>query len=113
MERRLDNVIYKMGFASSRQQARQQIKHSHYLLNSKKVDVPSIFVNKNDVISLKEASRKNTQILANIESLGRKEIPAWLLVNATSFECSVKELPARTDVSHDIEERMIVELYSK
>jgi small subunit ribosomal protein S4 len=113
LERRLDNVIYKLGFASSRQQARQQIRHSHFLLNNRKVNIPSIVVNKDDLISIKEKSRKVPQIIEALEAITRKEIPSWLSVNPAEFKGQVLILPTRQDITADIEERMIVELYSK
>jgi len=113
LERRLDNVIYKLGFASSRQQARQQIRHAHYLLNGRKVNIPSITVNKDDIISIKEKSRKVPQIIESIEAIARKEIPSWLTVNPAEFKGQVNLLPLRQDITADVEERMIVELYSK
>jgi len=113
LERRLDNVVYKLGFASSRQQARQQIRHAHYLLNGRKVNIPSIVVNKDDVIIVKEKSRKVPQIVESIDAISRKEIPSWLTVNPAEFKGQVNILPSRQDITADIEERMIVELYSK
>lgn len=113
LETRLDNVVYKLGFASSRQQARQQIRHAHYLLNGRKVNIPSLIVKKDDAISIKESSRKVAQILENVEAIGRKEIPNWLNVNAQEFKGVVSYVPERKDITIDVEERMIVELYSK
>ena len=113
LERRLDNVVYRLGFANSRQQARQQIRHAHFLLNGRKVNIPSITVKKDDVISVKEKSRKVTQIMEAIEALGRKEIPSWLSTDADEFKGTVNALPLRNDITADVEERMIVELYSK
>jgi small subunit ribosomal protein S4 len=113
LERRLDNVIYKLGFANSRQQARQSIKHSHFLLNGVKVNIPSMLVDKGDEVVIKEKSREMPSFVEAIQSVGRKEIPRWLNVDATSFKGTVTDVPARTDIGVDIEERLIVELYSK
>lgn len=113
LETRLDNVVYKLGFASSRQQARQQIRHAHYLLNGRKVNIPSLIVKKDDVISVRESSRKVAQILENVEAMGRKELPIWLNVTAAEFKGVVSYIPERKDITIDVEERMIVELYSK
>lgn len=113
LERRLDNVIFSLGLATSRQQARQLIKHSHFLLNGKKVNVPSIIVKKGDEIEIKEKSREVNYIKEAVENLGRKEMPKWLSFSADSFKGSILEMPTREDVQQDIEERLIVELYSK
>jgi small subunit ribosomal protein S4 len=113
LERRLDNVVYKMGFAESRQQARQLVKHSHFMLNNKKVNIPSFVVCKGDEISIREKSRKVTKIQESIEAIGRKEIPRWLTIAAEEYKGVVNDIPTRSDISLDVEERMIVELYSK
>jgi len=113
LERRLDNVIYRLGFSNSHQQARQNIKHAHFLLNGKKVNIPSLVVKKGDEISIKEKSRAIPSFMESMQSVGRKEIPRWLNVDATNFKGTVSDIPARGDISTDIEERLIVELYSK
>jgi len=113
LERRLDNVVYKMGFVGSRQQARQTVKHAHFLLNGKKVNIPSLLVKKGDEILIKEKSRTNPVFVENIQSLGRKEIPRWLAVDGSAFKGTVTDLPVRSDITADVEERLIVELYSK
>ncbi|MCX6113288.1 MAG: 30S ribosomal protein S4 [Proteobacteria bacterium] len=113
LERRLDNVIYKLGFANSRQQARQSIKHSHFTINGTKVNIPSMLVDKGDEIAIKEKSRAMPSFIEAMQAVGRKEIPRWLSVDTTSFKGSVTDIPARTDIGVDIEERLIVELYSK
>ncbi|MFH1223911.1 MAG: 30S ribosomal protein S4 [Pseudomonadota bacterium] len=113
LERRLDNVIYRLGFSNSRQQSRQNIKHSHFLLNGKKVNIPSLIVQKGDEIVIKEKSRAIIYFTEAMQSVGRKEIPRWLNVEAASFKGTVTDVPARSDIAADIEERLIVELYSK
>ncbi|MBN1114675.1 MAG: 30S ribosomal protein S4 [Oligoflexia bacterium] len=113
LERRLDNVIFKLGFASSRQQARQVIKHAHFMINGRKANIPSQMVRKGDEITVNESSRTLPVIQQALEVIGRKEIPRWLSVNPAEFKAVVNELPVRTDVQLDVEERLIVELYSK
>lgn len=113
LERRLDNVIYKLGFSNSRQQARQNIRHAHFLLNGKKVNIPSLVVKKGDELSIKEASRTIPYFVEAVESVGRKEIPRWLNVEMSNFKGTVTDMPNRADAGSDIEERLIVELYSK
>lgn len=113
LERRLDSVIYNLGVANSRQQARQQIKHSHFLINGKKADIPSIILKKGDEVTIKESSRESNNFKEAIERVGRKEIPRWLSFDSASFKGTIVDMPTRSDISHDIEERLIVELYSK
>jgi small subunit ribosomal protein S4 len=113
LEKRLDNVIFKLGFAPSRQQARQLILHSHFTVNGKKVSIPSMVLKKGDEISIKEKSRKIASVMECIQNIGRKEIPQWLVADAQNFKGSVKENPVRSDIAMDLEERLIVELYSK
>jgi small subunit ribosomal protein S4 len=113
LERRLDNVVYKLGFANSRQQARQAIKHAHFLLNGRKVNIPSMLVDKGDEVVIKEKSREMPSFIEAIQSVGRKEMPRWLNVDVTSFKGTITDVPARADIGVDIEERLIVELYSK
>ncbi|MEI6093078.1 MAG: 30S ribosomal protein S4 [bacterium] len=113
LERRLDNVIYKLGFANSRQQARQAIKHSHFQLNGTKVNIPSMIVDKGDEVVIREKSRTMPSFIEAIQSVGRREVPRWLNIDATSFKGTITDVPVRTDITVDIEERLIVELYSK
>lgn len=113
LERRLDNTIYLLGFASSRSEARQLVKHSHFLVNGKKVNIPGYELRKGDVIEVHEKSRQMNKILAGIESTKRREVPKWLEPQHGDFKGMIKDLPARDDVTFPIEEHMIVEYYSR
>ena len=113
LERRLDNVVYRMGLADSRKQARQLVLHAHFTLNGKKVTIPSISVKVGDVIAVKEASRDLTTLKALIEASASKLTPKWLEVNKENATAKVVALPARDDIDFDFNEQLIVELYSK
>ena len=113
LERRLDNTVYRLGFASSRNQARQLVRHNHFLVNGKKVNIPSYQVNVGDVITLKEKSRKNELIIDNLEGAVRRGLPSWLELDKDNFQGTVKAMPSREDITLPIQEQLIVELYSK
>ena len=113
LERRLDNVVYRMGMAESRKEARQLVIHGHFTLNGKKADIPSIIVRKGDVVALKESSRSSEKIKGLIEGLETRIVPKWLALDKTAISATVNELPVRTDVDFPVEEHLIVELYSK
>jgi len=114
LERRLDNVVCRLGFATSRDQARQMVTHGHVLVNGKKVDICSAQVNAGDVITLKERTRKVQQIQDSVASVGgRGGVPAWLELDAQNLKGTVVTLPKREDVQFPIDEHLIVELYSK
>jgi len=113
LERRLDNVIQLIGFAHSRAHARQSITHGHFRKNGRKATVPSMLVEKNDVISLHERYQENEDLNALIESNKDKEIPAWLDVDFEKKTATVVSLPKREDITIPVEERLVVELYSK
>ena len=113
LERRLDNVVFRMGMAASRKEARQLVLHSHFTLNGKKVSTPSLLVKAGDVIAVKEASREKTKIKALIEEFANAAVPAWLEKDAANFSAKVVNLPAREDIDFEFEEQLIVELYSK
>jgi small subunit ribosomal protein S4 len=113
LERRLDNVVYRLGFASSRAMARQLVAHGHFLVRGRKVDVPSMLVGAGDVITLRESSRKNEAIKICLDTAQGRGIPSWLEVQADQFQGTVKQLPAREDIVMPIQEQLIVELYSK
>ena len=113
LERRLDNVVYRMGMAESRKEARQLVLHGHFTLNGKKVNIPSLIVKAGDVISVKEASRASVKIKALAEELATKSAPKWLDVDKNGLSVKVATLPARDDVDFDFNEQLIVELYSK
>ncbi len=113
LERRLDNVVYRMGLASSHKEARQLVLHGHFTLNGKKANIPSIIVKAGDVVSVKEASRNSDKIKALAEELATKSAPKWLDVDKTNLTAKVVALPARDDVDFEFNEQLIVELYSK
>jgi len=113
LERRLDNVVYRMGFASSRNQARQLVRHNHFLVNGRKVNIPSYLVKPGDVIEVREKSRNVPPILEAMETVVRRGIPNWLEVDKERFRGVFKALPSREDLTMPIQEQLIVELYSK
>ncbi len=113
IERRLDNVVYRMGMADSRKEARQLVLHAHFTVNGKKVNIPSYEVRKGDVIALKETSRKLEKFKVLIENITARTVPAWMDVDKENIVCTIKELPKREDVDFPFEEHLIVELYSK
>jgi small subunit ribosomal protein S4 len=113
LERRLDNVVFSLGFAASRAQARQLVRHGHVSVNSRKVSIPSFRVSKGQVISIKEKSRTNEQIKASVETARARGVPAWLALTPETFSGAVVELPKREDIKLPIQEQLIVELYSK
>lgn len=112
LERRLDNVVYRAGFASTRAQARQMVNHSHFLVNGKKVDIPSYTVRLNDVITVRERSTKSEYFKA-VKEGGFRLIPKWLTVNTETLSASVSALPTREDIDFELQENMIVEFYSR
>ena len=111
LERRLDNVVLKLGFASSRWQARQIISHGHIRVNGRKVDIPSYGVKAGDVITLRDRIRKNAFLLAAVEHT--RGIPEWLSLDADALKGTVVSLPVRESITLPIQEQMIIELYSK
>ncbi len=113
LERRLDNIVYRMGFASSRNQARQMVRHNHFTVNGRKVNIPSYQVKIGDVIEVREKSRKSPFILEAMETVVRREMPSWLEVDGSNFRGIVKEFPNREELTMPINEQLIVELYSK
>jgi small subunit ribosomal protein S4 len=113
LERRLDNVAYALGFAASRAQARQLVRHGHVTVDGKKVSIPSFRVNKGQVVAIKEKSRSNEQVKASVETARARGVPAWLDLTPESFSGKVVELPKREDIKLPIQEQLIVELYSK
>ena len=113
LERRLDNVVYRMGFAASHKEARQLVLHGHFTLNGKKVNIPSLIVKAGDVIAVKESSRDSVKIKALAEAAASATAPKWLEVKADAMTAKVLNLPAREDVDFDFNEQLIVELYSK
>lgn len=114
LERRLDNVVYRMGLAMSRSQARQLVNHGHICVNGRKVDIPSFQVKVGDLVSVREKSLNNVHIVDAFKTAGGRGRPAWVeIVDAGKLVGKVTSLPRREDVSQDIKEQMIVELYSK
>lgn len=113
LERRMDNVAYKLGFAVTRRQSRQLVRHGHFTVGGKRVNIPSFLVRPGDVIELREKSRKNPLINEALEAVVRKGIPAWLELDRENFRGNIKILPTRADITEQIQEQLIVELYSK
>ena len=113
LERRLDNAVYRLGFANSRNEARQLVKHSHFLVNQTKVNIPSYLVKPGDIIQLREKSKKVVRILESLEGVARRGVPQWLELDKEQLKGSVKALPTREDITIPIQEKLIVELYSK
>ena len=113
LESRLDNVVYRLGFASSRAEARQLVVHGHYTVNGKKVSIPSYLLKESDVVSITEASRQSEKIKAVLEACGARPVPIWLELDRNTLEAKVTRLPNREDIDLDVEETLIVELYSK
>ena len=113
LERRLDNVVYRMGMAASRKEARQLVLHAHFTLNGKKVTIPSLLVKAGDVIAVKETSKESVKIKALCDGLATAVTPKWLENDAANHLTKVVALPAREDIDFEFEEQLIVELYSK
>jgi small subunit ribosomal protein S4 len=113
LERRLDNVVFRMGFATSRSEARQLVRHGHFLLNERKATIPSLQVKSGAKITVKEKSRKVARIAGALEALEGRSVPQWVEIDKENFEGTVKSLPAREDITMPIQEQLIVELYSR
>lgn len=113
LESRMDNVIYRLGLAASRKEARQLVRHGHYTLNGHKANIPSILLREGDVVAVAEKSRNNDKIKSVIEANASRPKPKWLDYNAEKMEAKVIALPNREDIDLDVEEHYIVELYSK
>lgn len=113
LELRLDNVVYSLGFSSSRPQGRQLVRHGHVIVNGRKVNIPSYQVRKGDVIEVREKSRKIDQVRLAVETAAGRGVPSWLELNPEQFRGSVVEIPRREDIRLPIQEQLIVELYSK
>ena len=113
LERRLDNVVHRLGFSGSRPQARQLVRHGHVRVNGRKVNVPSFVVNAGSTVGIKEKSKTNPLIAGAVETAKGRGIPAWLELNAAEFQGKVLANPAREDVALPVQEKLIVELYSK
>jgi small subunit ribosomal protein S4 len=113
LESRLDNVVYRSGYAKSRDMARQLVKHGHFLVNGKKVDIPSFRVKEHDVVEVREKSRDLTPFIVAQAEAGSKIVPAWLESIPTQLKILVHTLPARQVIDTQVQEQLIVELYSK
>jgi small subunit ribosomal protein S4 len=106
-------VVYTLGFASSRREARQLVKHNHFLVNGKKNNIPSFNLEKGDVVEVREVSRGVNKVLAGIESAKKREIPGWLDADHGAFKGTMKDQPSRDNITLAVEENMIVEYYSR
>jgi small subunit ribosomal protein S4 len=113
LERRLDNMVYRMGFTNSRAEARQLVRHGHFTVNGRKVNVPSFLVGSGDVVSVREKSRDISRIQEALELSRRRGVPEWLETDSTTFTGKVRMLPKRGDLTMPINEKLVVELYSK
>jgi small subunit ribosomal protein S4 len=113
LERRLDNMVYRMGFSTSRSEARQLVRHGHFSVNDRKVNIPSYLVKPGDVVAVREKSRKVTRIQEALELAQRRGVPDWLEVTPEGYTGRVKALPTRSDLTMPINEKLVVELYSK
>ena len=113
LESRLDNVVYRLGWASSRAEARQLVVHGHFTVNGKKTDIPSYLLKAGDVISIKSQSRDSAKIKEVLEANGSRPVPQWLDLNRETLECKVVNLPAREEIDAPVQEQLIVEFYSK
>ena len=113
LERRLDNVVYRSGFANSRTEARLLIRHGHLNVNGQKVDIPSYLVSKGELVEVREGSKSIARIGGALESVKRREVPQWLELDGANMKSRIRDLPTRDDVTAPMEERLVVELYSK
>lgn len=113
LERRLDNVVYRAGFVQSLREARQLLRHGHLVVNGRKVDLPSFLVREGDVVEIREKSRENVRVKDAMENIGSKIIPSWLEVETNNYRAKIISLPTREEIPLDINEQLIVELYSK
>lgn len=113
LERRLDNVVYRLGFASTRSEARQLVRHGHFKINGKKVNIPSMLVRVGDQIELREKSRKIQKVLESLEAVSRRPMPSWLELEKEAFRGSLRALPVREEITLQMDEQLIVELYSR
>ena len=113
LERRLDNVAYRLGFATSRSQARQLVRHGHFTVNGRKVDIPSFSVKPGDVVAVRQNSQKNASILHALEEVKGRGIPEWLTTDAEGLSATIGSVPTREQINLPVQEQLIVELYSK
>ena len=113
LERRLDNVVYRLGFVNSRPQARHFVRHNHFLINGKKVNIPSYLIKIGDVVEVREKGRKIQALEDALDAVVRRGIPQWLDLEKEDMKGMIKEFPSREDITTPIQEQLIVELYSK
>jgi len=113
LERRLDNVVFRMGFSTSRAEARQLVRHGHFLINGRRASIPSMLVKPGAVVSVAEKSRKIARIAGALETLESRSVPQWVEINKEAFEGTVKSMPVREDITMPIQEQLIVEWYSR
>jgi small subunit ribosomal protein S4 len=113
LERRLDNTVYRLGFANSRDQARQLVKHNHFLVNGKKVNIPSFLLRPGDTVIVGEGSRQITGINEALDAMPRRGLPPWLDLDRSKYEGVFKTLPSREEMNLPVQEQMVVEFYSK
>ena len=113
LERRLDNVVYRLGFSNSRTQARHFVRHAHFVVNGTRVDIPSFLIKSGDVVELRESSRSIKAINDSLEAVVRRGVPQWLELKKDAYIGNVTGLPVREDLTMPIQEQLVVELYSK
>ena len=113
LESRLDNVVYRMGMAQTRREARQLVNHGHFLVNGKRVDIPSYRIKVGDVITLRDKSKQSVKFKENVEKTKSRIVPLWLDENRDEFKATVTRMPTAEDLDYEVEAHLIVELYSK
>ena len=113
LERRLDNVVFRMGFAATRREARQLVNHGHFNVNGKRCNIPSALVKPGDVIAVRQKSQASEKFKGLVEEYGKKSMPQWIEKQADSFEGKIAAMPAREDIDYEVSENLIVELYSR
>jgi small subunit ribosomal protein S4 len=113
LERRLDNVVFRMGFASTRREARQLVNHGHFTVNGKRCNIPSALVDVDDVVAVAKKSQQSVKFKGLVEEYGKKNMPAWIEKTADAFEGKIVAMPSREDIDYEVAENLIVELYSR
>lgn len=113
LESRLDNVVFRMGLATTRRESRQLVTHGHFSVNGKRIDIPSYRIKPGDVVTLRENSRKSTKFKEIVELTNGRVVPLWLEANKEDFSAKVVRMPVKEDLDYEVEEHLIVELYSK
>ena len=113
LERRLDNVVFRMGFASTRREARQLVNHGHFTVNGKRCDIPSAMVKPGDVVAVCQKSQASEKFKTLLEEYGKKAVPQWIEKQADAFEGKITAMPSREDIDYEVSENLIVELYSR